>query len=247
MKLIDIAQKLDTLFELPGIDEYNGIQVAHEGIITKAATAVTADLQTIEKAIALDVQLLMVHHGIFRKNDSYVLSGIKYQRVKRLMQHNIALLCYHLPLDYHRTLGNNWKAANDLGWHNLQPFGELNKIFFGVRGEFEPVSFEDFKIKLEKYYQHPATVVPAKKEIRSAALISGAAYREIRQAAQAGVDAFVTGNFDESAWSMTHEEGIAFFALGHSATEKVGPRALADYIQSTYALSCEFIDTDNPF
>ena len=32
-------------------------------------------------------------------------------KIKLLLDHNIALLCYHLPLDAHQEIGNNWKAA----------------------------------------------------------------------------------------------------------------------------------------
>lgn len=247
MNIKDIAYKLNSLFEIHRFDEYNGIQVAHEGEITKIATAVTADLATIEKAIELKVNLLLVHHGIFKKNDAPLLEGMNYYRVKKLMNHNIGLLMYHLPLDYHRILGNNWKAAQELGWRDLQPFGELNKIAYGVQGNFDTLFFEDFKKKLEDYYQHTATVVKVKKEISSAALISGAAYKFISQAAHMGVDAFVTGNYDEPAWSAAQEEGINFFALGHTATEKIGPKALATYIHETYAINSIFIDTINPF
>lgn len=247
MGLQKIAEELNGLFDVNRFDEYNGIQVANQGPITAIATAVTADLETIEKAVKLGVNLLIVHHGIFRKGDSPILEGTKYKRIRSLIQNNMGLLCYHLPLDYHRTLGNNWKAARDLGWNNLEPFGEYNKMLIGVRGKFPTVSFENFKKKIEAYYGHLAVTGPIKKDLSSAALISGSGYRSISEAAQAGVDALITGNFDEPAWSVSHEEGIAFFALGHTATEKIGPKALADYISTRYTIPCTFIDTSNLF
>lgn len=248
MNVIELATILNKELAITPFDEYNGIQVMNDnGPLIHIATAVTADLSTIEKAIELGVQALVVHHGLFRKHDSHILQGMTFNRIKRLINHNIALLGYHLPLDKHESMGNNWKAARDMGWQNLQPFGEWNKTAIGVRGEFQPMAYDIFKNKIESYYQHPAVTAYVQREIRSAALISGSAYKYIELAAQVGVDAFITGNFDESAWYLAHELQISFFALGHAATEKVGPKAIADYINQTLQIKTTFIDTNNPF
>jgi putative NIF3 family GTP cyclohydrolase 1 type 2 len=57
----------------------------------------------------------------------------------------------------------------------------------------------------------------------------------------------VTGSFDEPTWHQALEEKINFFALGHSATERVGPLALANYLQHSLNFPCQFIDIENPF
>lgn len=225
----------------------NGLHITNEGPITSVATAVTPSLDVIEKAVALKVQALITHHG-FSIADPYPINDqILYKKIKLLIQNNIALLRYHLPLDAHQELGNNWKAARDLGWQNLEPFGRYYNTTIGVKGTFAPQPFSQFVAHLEKYYGNKATIVAVKKEVASAALVSGGAEKMISEAAQAQVDCFVTGTFDEINYYVAHEENINFCALGHAATEKVGVKALAEYLQKTYGINTTFIDTKNPF
>ncbi len=249
MKINDLAIHLDQLLDAQSFDDVcpNGIQVTNNGEITKICTAVSASVETIQKAIQAKANTLIVHHGIFKVKDTVTLEGTLYQKVKLLLEHNIALLCYHLPLDAHQTIGNNWKVARDLGWQNLQPFGDYNKMLIGVQGTFPTISLQEFVQQLENYYGHSGAIVPAKETIQSAAIVSGGAHKFINQAVAAGIDCFVTGTTDEPIWDIAHENNILFCAFGHAATEKIGPKALANYIQENLNISTEFIDTQNPF
>ncbi len=226
----------------------NGIQVEGRKIIDLLATAVSANLETLEEAVSRGVHALIVHHGLFWKGDSYRVQGALKKKLQLLMDHNISLLAYHLPLDAHDSVGNNWRAAQEMGWSDLEPFGKYEKSYLGVKGTFSPREIDCFIAEVEAYYQHSATIAKGgKKEVRSAALISGGAWKEIKSAADAGVDCFITGNFDEPAWSLAKEEGIHFLALGHSATERVGPKALGSYLEQHFQIPCPFLDIQNPF
>ncbi|MFZ0564725.1 MAG: Nif3-like dinuclear metal center hexameric protein [Chlamydiales bacterium] len=241
---------LDSYLNTPLIKDFcpNGLQIEGKEGIEKAATAVSANKETIEKAVEAKVDALIVHHGLFWSRDPYPIVGTKREKIHLLLEHGISLLAYHLPLDAHQLVGNNWKAANDLGWKECQPFGILNDVSLGVKGIFSPIPIEQFISELENYYQHGATAaLGGKKIIQSAALVSGGAYKEVNRAAEEGVDCFITGHFDEPAWNIAHEEKIHFLALGHSATERVGPKALAHHIQSQLEIPCAFIDVPNPF
>ncbi len=245
-----LEQHLNAYLDPHKIQEkaYNGIQVTNTGAITNIATAVSASLEAIEKAVALKAQALIVHHGIFRQNDSHPLTGITYKKIKLLMEHNIALLCYHLPLDAHQEIGNNWKAARDLELINLKPFAEYNGILIGVVGQLpEKLSFEVFKATAEQYYKRPAQAVKVKDPITSVAIVSGGADGFVAAAAQAGADCFITGRVDEPVWDSAHEHNISFLGLGHYGTETVGVKALADYLPKHFAVSCTFLKTANPF
>jgi dinuclear metal center YbgI/SA1388 family protein len=232
---------------MPMINEpiSNGIQVGNTVPIQAIATAVSASLETIEKARTLNVQALIVHHGLAFKNGD--LQSTEQKKIALLKNHNIALLCYHLPLDAHPDIGNNWKAARDLGLKNLESFLELYKTPIGVIGYQEPCSFELFKNNIEAYYEHPAIAIKVKDPIGCVALVSGGADKFIQKAAQAGADCLITGKVDEPAWDSAHEEHISFFALGHYATETVGPKALAEHLNKIFTIPCTFIKTNNPF
>lgn len=226
----------------------NGLQVEGRTEIKSIATAVTASLATIEAAIEAGVDVLIVHHGLFWNRDSYVITGTKRKKIDLLLKNNISLFSYHLPLDAHRDYGNNWRAAIELGWENLEPFGRFGNTSIGVKGTFKPMSRSAFTEKLENYYHHTAHVaLGGKQEVSSGALISGGAYRNILEAASEGLDCFITGNFDEPAWHMAFEEKVNFFAMGHSNTEKIGPRALGNHLMERFGISCKFLDVENPF
>lgn len=249
-----------TLQELCGyLDEYlncglyhdfcmNGLQVEGAGQIFKVATAVTANLATIKEAASLGVQALLVHHGLFWNQDPHQIKGSKKEKLKILLNHNISLLTYHLPLDAHQEIGNNWKAAKDLGWEDLKSFCYVKGVPIGVMGTVPPISPVDLAKKLEGYYAHPAThALGGKPEISKIALVSGGAYKSLPDAAEVGVDAFITGSFDLSAWDQAFEEKVHFYALGHTATEKVGPKAMAEMLQQRFGLESLFIDATNEF
>lgn len=247
LNIESLSRFLNQLLDPTVINDFgpNGLIIPNEGAITKIATAFSPSLEIIDKAAQLGAQALITHHGL---QDIFpITSHTMYKKIKTLITNNIALLRYHLPLDAHQDLGNNWKAAKDLGWKNLEYFGECQGSLIGVRGSFAPVSTDDFVSILEKYYGNKALVAAGKKTISSAALISGGAHKYINQAVQAGVDCFITGTADDPAWDIAHEEKIVFCALGHAATEKVAPKALALYLEKTYAIETHFIDTENQF
>jgi dinuclear metal center YbgI/SA1388 family protein len=248
--LQDLCLYLNELYQIKLFSDYgpNGLQVEGKPVIRQIATAVSASLDTIEKAASLGADALIVHHGLFWNKDMQVITGTRKEKMAVLIKHDISLLGYHLPMDAHQSIGNNWKAANDLQWKNLQPFGYMNGIPIGVKGTFPPISRNEFLENIESYYRHPSHTAPGGKEIvQSAAIISGGAYKSITEAIAAQVDCFITGNFDEPVWHQAYEEKINFFALGHSATERVGPLGLKEHLENIYSIRVDFIDTPNPF
>lgn len=252
MRLQELITSLNLFLDVQAFSDScpNGLQIEGKTEVKKAATAVSASLKTIEAAVEAGVDALIVHHGLFwgTDMDNYRIQYAQKKKIALLLKHDISLIAYHLPLDAHATVGNNWKAAIDLGWQSLAPFGIYRGKPIGVKGTFAPTDAETLHKQLEVYYGHSATaVLGGKKRISSAGLISGGAQSEIVQAAKADLDCFITGNFDEPAFSLAQELGIHFFALGHSATERIGPRALAKHIQESLGLPTSFLDIPNPF
>lgn len=226
----------------------NGLQVEGSRTIKKMATAVSASEETIDLAISKGVDLLIVHHGLFWKGDSFVVTGAKRRKLKKLFDSGLNLAAYHLPLDAHTEVGNNWVAAKEMGWENLEPFGEFNGMLIGVRGTIQEMEVSQFRALLEKYYDHPAHFAPGSRStVKSCALISGGAHRSILEAVECEADCFITGSFDEPNWHDAKELDVPFFAMGHSATERVGPRTLAAHLERKFGISCPFLDLRNPF
>ncbi|OGN56073.1 MAG: Nif3-like dinuclear metal center hexameric protein [Chlamydiae bacterium GWF2_49_8] len=250
MTLQDLFRFLDALFPTEGVLDacHNGLQVEGKGEVRKIALAVSASLAVIEKAVSIGADALIVHHGLFWKNDPLYLSGSKRSKLALLLAHDISLFAYHLPLDAHPSLGNNWRAAIELGWKQLESFGISNGYPIGVKGAFPALPVQEFTRKLVDYYGHKAVLaLGGKEEVSSAALLSGGGHRYIEQAVREGVDCFVTGSFDLPVWDIALEDQINFVAMGHHATERVGLLALQSHLQDHLGLPLEFIDLPNPF
>ncbi len=99
--------------------------------ITKVVTGVSAQRELIERAVALEAGLVLVHHGLFWDFLPTGLTPTLAERVRPLFKHDIALAAYHLPLDAHPEVGNNALLAGLLGCERHTPFAEIGRL-----GEF---------------------------------------------------------------------------------------------------------------
>ena len=90
--------------------------------LKKIITGVSCNLDLIQQAIKKQADTIIVHHGFFWKNEKAEIVGIKYQRIKLLIENNINLYAYHLPLDAHPELGNNKQLAIILNIKNPKTF-----------------------------------------------------------------------------------------------------------------------------
>ena len=75
--------------------------------------------------------MLLVHHGMFWKSEPVTITGWKKTRIETLLQHQINMAGYHLPLDAHPQLGNNAQLAEKLDWVLEKQFGEQNLLNTG--------------------------------------------------------------------------------------------------------------------
>ena len=179
--------------------------------------------------------------------------------MRLLLEHDINLVAYHLPLDAHPELGNNTKLAAVLG---LRVSGELTKINrqpMGLYSELEtPMTGESLRARIHEALQRePLHIAPqsllsgagrdmADRPIRRIAWCTGAAQSYIERAVEIGADAFISGEISEPTVHMAREHCIHYFAAGHHATERYGVQALGEWIAQQFDVSHQFIDIDNP-
>ncbi len=109
----------------------NGLQVEGRAEVKRIATGVTASQAVLEAATAWGADAILVHHGYFWRNEDAAITGIKKRRVSHLLQHDISLLAYHLPLDAHPELGNNAQLRELLGFVEQGRFGEQDIAMYG--------------------------------------------------------------------------------------------------------------------
>ena len=243
----DIDKHLRRLLEVDRFKDYgpNGLQVEGKARIGKIVSGVTASLALIDAAIEAGADALLVHHGLFWRGQDGRLTGWLKARVARLMQHELNLFAYHLPLDAHAELGNNaqWGAA--LGLQADERFGEQALGFIGEAAGL--VTTTALAAQVARVLARPPLVLPGDgRPLRRIAWCTGGAQGYFEAAIEAGADAFLTGEISEPQAHLARETGVAFLACGHHATERFGAPAVATAVAAHFGLAHQFIDLDNP-
>lgn len=223
----------------------NGLQVEGAETISHIVTAVSASLATIDAALAMGADTLLVHHGYFWKGEDARLIGMKRRRLARLIENNMNLIAYHLPLDAHAVLGNNAQLAQDFGWRDLgERCGDQDLVWIG----------ECDAAPADKIAAHVGAVLgvkplllgDAKADVSRVAWCSGGADSYFLSAVEAGVDLFLSGEVSEPCVHIAEETGVRYLSAGHHATERGGVRALGQWLGKQTGVKCSFIDLFHP-
>lgn len=244
-----LLQHLEAILQPASFKDYcpNGLQVAGRENIASIVTGVTASQALIDAAIEQGADTILVHHGYFWKGEDERLIGIKRERIKSLLLHDINLIAYHLPLDAHPLYGNNVQLAKVLdlkidGAINAEPGqlalkGRLPRAMSGA----ELAAWLHARLERE-----PLHIGEEGDVIETVGWCTGAAQSYLQIAVDAGVDAFITGEINEPTVHLARETGTHFYSAGHHATERYGVKALGEHLAEHFGLQVDFIDVDNP-
>ncbi len=246
--LREITGFCDGYLEAGEFDDYcpNGLQVdAGNKEVTRIVSAVTASEAAIEAAIDRQADLLLVHHGYFWKGESQTLTGMKGKRIRLLMQNNISLLGYHLPLDAHQQVGNNVQLAKRLRLVDSAPLKDKSLIW--QTSLAQPQTACGIIQLLEGALgREPLHIAGGPIQFTRIGWCTGAAQSYLQQAAEAGLQAFISGEISENTVHTARELGIHYFAAGHHATERYGVQALGQLLAEKFAVEHEFVEISNP-
>ena len=233
----------------------NGLQVDGGRPIKRIVTGVTACEALIDAAIADNADAIMVHHGYFWKGEPAPLTGMKGQRIRKLMQHGISLIGYHLPLDAHPVIGNNATLAAALDMIIIEALYPTETHPVGNIAICTPQNAQSLiaqitqalgRMPLHIAAEYNVDTHNSNKLIERIGICTGGAQDMIEQAALMGCDAFISGEISERTTHIARELGIDYFACGHHATERGGIEALGRIVAQQFDLPVTFIDIDNP-
>jgi dinuclear metal center YbgI/SA1388 family protein len=249
--LATIAPHLDALLCVRETPDYppalNGVQVEHRGPVTKIAAAVDTSARTIRAAADAHANFLLVHHGLFW-GGLQSITGPYYERIRLLLDHDIALYSAHLPLDAHPTFGNSLLLAREVGLDPDAGFARHEIIDCGVRGTSD-IATAELVSRLNVFAMSHggravASAAAPDRRTRRWAICSGAGVTAdtIREAVELGVDTLISG--EGPHWSAVDaaEKGLVIVYAGHYATETLGVRALAENLSATFGVPWTFID-----
>lgn len=220
---------------------FNGLQVANRGMVTRIAAAVDASPATVKLAAAAKADLLLVHHGLFW-SPRHPWTGRNHELLRVLLESELSVYSSHLPLDAHPKLGNNAQLCAALGLNPRKPF-------FECKGQ--PIGFEarasiprrQLARRLERVLGGPVKLAPGGPEVcRRIGIVTGGAGNELKQAADAGLDTFITGEGAHWTFALAEELGLNVFYGGHYATETFGVKALAAQLSRKFRVPWVFLD-----
>jgi dinuclear metal center YbgI/SA1388 family protein len=248
--LATVAAHLDKLLGTDGFPDYpgalNGVQLANRGSIRRVAASVDVSRRVIEQAINENANLLVVHHGMFWGGVQR-LTGVAYERLRLLLDHDIAVYASHLPLDAHPTLGNNVLLARELGLEPDAGFARFKTVDVGVRGHAD-VDTTDLLRRTDAFARlhggvARSTPIPAGHRTQRWAICTGAgASSETLQEAEAlSLDTVIVGEGPHHTAVAADDAGIVVIYAGHYATETLGVQAVAQHLMATFALPSTFI------
>ena len=250
-QLKTIVEHCNDLLRIQEFRDYcpNGLQVEGRSEVKSIICGVTACQGLIDAAISEQADMILVHHGYFWKNEDAAITGIKRKRIQSLLESNISLLAYHLPLDAHAELGNNITLASKLQFNvegcveqgpakGLLWYGELDSAMMG--GELSA----HIDKCLDRLPLHLSA--SSDKKIKRLGWCTGGAQHYLEDAAKMGLDAFISGEVSEQSFHLAKELDIHYYAAGHHATEMYGVQALAKHLSKEFEIRTKFVDIYNP-
>ena len=254
--LSDIVSYTDDFLRIREIGDWdnalNGLQIENSGQVTRLGAAVDVSTRVLTEAAKRNVDLLIVHHGLFWPGLQPVRSALRRQ-LRLAFENDIALYGAHLPLDIHPKVGNNAELIAALGLKSAQqscrasvpdaePFLEEKGQPVGLKARASMPRSELIR-KLRKALGGPVKVFNfGPKQTRTIGVVTGGAGSEIYRVAQENIDTFITGEAPLWAAVAAEELGMNLLLGGHYATEVFGVKALAAHLSKRFGIPWEFID-----
>lgn len=241
-ELVDHTDKYLRIRDIGDWDNaLNGLQIENSGRITKIGAAVDVSTRVLTAAAEKDVDLLVVHHGLFWPGLGTVTGALRRQ-LKLAFENDIALYSVHLPLDLHPEIGNNAQLAKSLGLRSTIRFFEEKGQLIGLKARAS-IPRDELLRKLEKSLDRKVQAFRfGPKKTKTIGIVTGGAGSEIYRVAQEGIDTFITGEAPHWAAVAAEELSINLLLGGHYATETFGVKALAAHLSKKFRMPFEFID-----
>ena len=183
----------------------------------------------IDEAVSCGAQLIVTHHPMmFSPLRTLTDSDCEGRMIRRLVRENISLIAAHTNLDK-APGGINDTLADYCGL-----IGVSGEGFFRCGMLPAPMTASGYAEELRDRLGSAVRLMgPEDTVIRKIGLCSGSGSDEWPSAAEAGCDAFISGEIKHHHALAMADSGIVALECGHFATENPGIRALAAALQNT--------------
>ena len=229
----------------------NGLQVYGRKEVQRMTTCASVSHEFFRQSQEVGADMLLVHHGLFWDSFSLVIDPLLAQRLRILLDQEMNLIAYHLPLDAHSQYGNNAQLAQVMQLQNLDfNFGNYHGTPIGCFGNLSvPFSFKELVSHLSERVSSTLRVFDyGKQKVSRIGIVSGGAgdIPFLLEAKQTECEVYVTGAMFEQAVAIAQEAQINVVELGHYNSEKLGVVALGEIIKQHFGIDVINIDITNP-
>ncbi len=219
-----------------------GLQVVGSEQVRQLVCGVSSSRKLFEQAADAGADMVLVHHGLFWRNEPLVVDRRLRGRLEVLFREDMSLLAYHLALDAHPTLGNSARLAAKIGATPEGPFGGV-----GLDCALGGITIAELTTRVrDAVGREPLVFDYGPGRIERLAVSTGAAGYDLIRAAHEGFDALLTGEAEEPNLAAAQELGIHLVAAGHHATERFGVQALAEHLATAFGIEWRYVEVENP-
>ena len=247
MELKHIVSYLDSYLALADYsdDSLNGLQVENGGGVTKIGMAVDACQDAIGRARDAGCNLLIVHHGLLWGKQQPLIYNY-FERVRSLIEADMALYAAHLPLDGHPEVGHNIQIARAMELQSIEPFAQHMGRPLGVKGRLpQMLACQEASRRMHEVIGGCTGFLAfGPSMVSSVAVVSGSATIQelLWELKRQEIDLFITGEPRHGAYYLARELGLNIFYGGHYRTETFGMKALGRHLEEKLGIPGEFID-----
>src|SRR5262249_35112186 len=149
--------------------------------------------ELFERAGRTGAELVLVHHGLFWRNEPLVVDRRLRGRLAALFAADLSLVAYHLALDAHPEVGNSALLARAVGIEPDSSFGTV-----GVGGKVEALPIEALVDRVRGAVdREPLVFAEGHSSINRVAVSTGASGYDLIAASHEGYDCLITGEPEE--------------------------------------------------
>ena len=247
-KVADIVKTLEELFPLENAMSYD-----NPGLLTGSRDAevkgilLTLDCTSRAISVALEkgCNLIIAHHPlIFGGIDNVCADNVTGKILSSLIKNDIALYACHTQLDCTDEFGN-LELAKVLDVEGTKLEGASIGVVYDL---FAPVSLWEYaNFVSDKLNCSGVSTISSKDKKVKRVFVQGGAFDEenLDVIVSSGVDLVISGEIKHHLMVYLEECGIAAFAAGHNATERIYLPKLKNVLDEKFSSMPIFVDFGN--
>lgn len=236
MKIKEVINALEQFAPLPLQESYDnaGLQIGLTDVdVSGVLLCLDVTEPIVDEAVYKGCNLIVAHHPLIFHKLAHITTETYVQRtIIKAIQNGITVVAMHTNMD---TVwgGVNNKIAEKLHLTNLRTFGKTKQVANNINGKITyasdgiigdfpvPLAADDFIILLKKCFKVECLQANQllRRNIKTIALCGGSGAFLIKDAVEAGVDAFVTGEISYHDF-FCYEQTIQLCAIGHYQSEQ---------------------------